>query len=125
MLAWAFPQSSTGRTARRFLAQICASAEYTMIAGLSLELINSICNDINKQDQGGGQAGQQHLLPRGRRPPLHDARRVSLGAQVKPEDDKTTTTTEDNDQDARSKLMKSAGFKELMQAVDSCSKDDF
>ena len=124
VLAWAFPQASTGRTARRFLAQICASAEYTMIAGLSLELINSICNDIDKIKEEGRLDNDTFRH-------ADDALRCTmlgvslLALKSSRKTTSTTTTAADNDQDVRSKLMKSAGFKELMQAVDSCSKDDF
>ena len=53
-LQWAFPKPTSGSKIRSMLSSLCITADYTMADGLSLELISTLCADIEliKTDPG-------------------------------------------------------------------------
>ena len=109
---------------RRLLAQLCAYANYAKPDGLSIELITTICHDIDRIKEEGRLDNDTFRT-------ASDATRCEilgnalLALRSSRKAASTATAAADPDQDARSKLMKSPGFKDLTQAVDDCGKGNF
>ena len=109
---------------QRLLAQLCAYANYAKPDGLSIELITTICHDIDRiKEEGRLDNDTFRTASNTTRCEILGNALLALRSSRKAAS--TATAAADPDQDARFKLMKSPGFKDLTQAVDDCGKGNF